>query len=99
MSLRLAFIAVFLVAPALPQQPDPDEKPSQSVPEKVSKPPKVCSIPLRRIPLSSVPYMPNFIPKVSAHMRFIDPPAPPCEDEQKHPPISSNKQPAAPKTR
>jgi hypothetical protein len=43
----------------------------------------LCSIPLTELRPHVIPKMPNFAPKSqSGHMRFVKPPAPPCNQRE-----------------
>jgi hypothetical protein len=106
MFFRYLLIAGCLLVPSLgrqrpteekPEQKPPDEKQQEQILDKI--PPKACSVPLLRVPTPAVPYMPKLMPKVSGPIRFVKPPAPPCEDEREGTPMSRKKEPKSPEAR
>lgn len=102
MFFRSLLIAGCLLVPSRAQQTPsetPEQKPPEQTAEKSPAPPKICSVPLLRVPTPAAPYMPKLMPKVSGHMRFVKPPAPPCEDEREGTPISRKKDPKSPEVR
>ena len=51
--------------------------------EKQARGPGKCSIPLIELRPRVIPKMPNFRPKTQGgHMRFVKPPAPPCNQRE-----------------
>ena len=87
--LSLAMVAAGLVAgqEAVPKEPEPEKKVDLNVTVPA---PKKCSIPLLNVLPMSSSRMPMFKPRTDFVPKafYIQPPAPPCEDNQPNPLIS-----------
>ena len=78
----LAVLAVPFCAAAQESQEAKDEAFSRLV-EKPMPGTGLCSIPLTELRPQVIPKMPTFRPNTQgAHMRFVQPPAPPCNQRQ-----------------
>ena len=77
---------------AEPKVSDASPQPDRSVPAAL--PPK-CSIPLTNLLPANSPRMPMFKPRKEfvSNRFFIEPPAPPCEDESRNPVLSEAARP------
>lgn len=94
---KIVFLSV--VASGLLTAQDAEPKNSDAAPQtETSVPaalPRKCSIPLTNLRPANSPRMPMFKPRNEfvSNRFFIEPPAPPCEDEARNPVLSQAAQP------